>query len=69
MAAAPKTIKVRAEYPFADVRVGDTQTLWGVDFEHIVKEQDGKEFHFLVADLDADVAKEMHASGRVSKFE
>jgi len=43
--------------------------LWGVDFEHIVKEQDGKEFHFLVADLDADVAKEMHASGRVSKFE
>jgi len=68
MAAAPKTIKVKANYPFCDVAEGKVQILWGVEFIHETREQDGEVFHFLTADLDAEVAKEMNASGRVSKF-
>lgn len=67
--AKAKTVKVKADYAFCDVREGMTQTLWGVPFTHIVKEQDGEDFHFLVAELDLAVAEDMRASGRVSKFE
>lgn len=66
--AKEKTVKVKANYSFCDVPEGKEQMLWGIAFEHITKEQDGEAFHFLVADLPADIAKEMNAAGRVSKF-
>lgn len=65
--AKAKKIKVRAEYPFADVPVGEVQMLWGVPFVHEVVEQKGEKFHILTAELDEDVAKEMFEAGRVSK--
>jgi len=67
MAASKKTIKVLAEYPFCDVDEGQVQTLWGVDFTHEVVKQDGKDFHILVAELDAEQANAMFESGRVTK--
>lgn len=65
--ASAKKVKVRANYPFADVPEGATQYIWGVPFVHEVVEQKGEKFHILVAELDEDVAKEMFEAGRVEK--
>jgi len=71
MATAPtakaKTVRVRAVYPFCDVPVGDTQTMWGVGFTHEVVKQKGEEFHILTAELDVDIADAMFECGRVEK--
>jgi len=64
-----KTITVKANYPYITVREGLFMNVWGVPFKHVVKTQKGEDFHFLVADLEEDVANEMFELGRVSKFD
>jgi len=65
--AAEKPIRVLAAYPFCDVAVGDTQSLWGITFTHEVVKQKGEDFHILVAEIAADLAQEMFDCGRVTK--
>jgi len=65
--AKSKLVKVRAEYPFCDVPVGDTQTLWGVDFVHTEVKQGDEVFNVLVAEIDEGLAAHMFDCGRVTK--
>jgi len=55
----PKKTKIAVIYAGMDVAVGEVQSVYGVPCTHEVKKVNGEELHLAVAEVDADLAKEM----------
>jgi len=64
--AKTKHVKIRALRDRVASKPGETETLWGVEFKHVVTEKAGKEIHTLEAvGVDHDLIASLLEAGHV----